>query len=193
MEREQPMRIVGGKYRGKKIIAPLGTETRPTSDRVREMIFNVLLHNPALGPHVLLDKTVLDVFAGTGALGLEAFSRGAKSVLFIENDRKTLESLRANLKAFGLFSSSLLVKEAPFLGPAPTSFDLVFLDPPYGKDLVLPTLDHLFSEGWLSSGATVVIEIGKAEDIPLPPFLSLVTERRTGVTKVLFCHLKNKN
>ncbi|MBI2706956.1 MAG: 16S rRNA (guanine(966)-N(2))-methyltransferase RsmD [Proteobacteria bacterium] len=180
------MRIVGGKYRGKKIIPPLSEGTRPTSDRTREMIFNVLLHNPAFDPSGLLDKAVLDVFAGTGALGLEAFSRGAKSVTFIENNRTALPILRANIKAFELSASCVLEKDAQHLGVAPAPFDLVFLDPPYGQNLVLPTLTQLSSQGWLSPEAIVVIEIGKKEDFPLPSFLSFTTERLSGITKVVF-------
>src|SRR5260221_10469350 len=106
------MRIVGGKYRGKKLNVPTHEGTRPTSDRARETIFNILLHNPSFGPKVLLDKTVLDVFAGTGALGLEAFSRGAKSVTFIENNRNALPILYANIKTFDLPLASVLEQDA---------------------------------------------------------------------------------
>jgi len=114
------MRIVGGKYRGKKITAPLHKGTRPTSDRTREMIFNILLHNPAFGPKVLNDKAILDVFAGTGALGIEALSRGGKSVTFIENDRTALPILYANIKAFNLLSGCVLEEDARSLRKAPS-------------------------------------------------------------------------
>ncbi len=180
------MRIVGGKFRGKKILSPLSDNTRPTSDRVREMIFNVLLHNPAFGPSVLIDKAVLDVCAGTGALGLEALSRGAKSATFIENDRTALSILRANIKDFEASSACILEKDAQHLGKAPSPFDLVFLDPPYGQNLILPTLIQLSSQGWLSPEAIVVIEIGKNEDVPSLPFLSFTTERTSGITKAVF-------
>ncbi len=180
------MRIVGGKYRGKKIASPLTEGTRPTSDRTREMIFNVLLHNPAFGPSVILEKTVLDVFAGTGALGLEALSRGAQSVLFIENNRQALAILRENIKAFDLPSSCILDREAPHLGSPPCPFDLVFLDPPYGQNLLLPSLTHLSSQGWLAPQAVVVMEVGKQEEAPLLPFLSFITERFSGNSKVIF-------
>src|SRR3990167_1141958 len=96
------MRIIGGTYRGKKLASPTSLETRPTSDRVREMIFNVLFHNPALGASYVQEKAVLDVFAGTGALGLEAMSRGAKSVVFLENNKKILPTLRRNVEALQL-------------------------------------------------------------------------------------------
>lgn len=180
------MRIVGGKYRGKKIRPPLAEGTRPTSDRTREMIFNVLLHNPAFGPSVLLDKAVLDVFAGTGALGLEALSRGAQSVTFIENDRSALSTLRLNIKDFEISSARILEKEAQHLGQASSFFDLIFLDPPYGKNLILPTLTQLESHGWFSPEAIIVLEMGKTEDLSLPPFLSFTTEKTSGISKIIF-------
>jgi len=183
------MRIVGGKYRGKKILAPVHEGTRPTADRTREMIFNILLHNPAFGPGILRDKAVLDVFAGTGALGLEAFSRGAKSVTFMENDRETLVVLYANVKIFELPRSSVLEQDVRHLRkpPAIEPFDLVFLDPPYRQELVLSTLTQLFDQGWLAKDAVVVIEMAKNESLEWPSYLSLVMERTSGAAKVLFC------
>jgi 16S rRNA (guanine966-N2)-methyltransferase len=180
------MRIVGGKYRGKKILSPLSEGTRPTSDRTREMIFNVLLHNPAFGPSVILDKAVLDVFAGTGALGLEALSRGAQSVTFIENDQSALSTLRLNTKDFEGSSTRILEKEAQHLGQAPSSFDLIFLDPHYEKNLILPTLAQLSSHGWFSPEAIIVIEMGKTEAFSSLPFLSFTTERISGISKIIF-------
>ncbi|HUX78307.1 MAG TPA: 16S rRNA (guanine(966)-N(2))-methyltransferase RsmD [Alphaproteobacteria bacterium] len=185
------MRIVGGKYRGKKILAPIHKGTRPTSDRTRETIFNILLHNPVFGPGVLIDKAVLDVFAGTGALGLEALSRGAKSVTFIENDKIALPLLYDNVKAFGLSRTCVFEQDALHLGTTPTSFyDLVFLDPPYHQNLVSPALLHLFSRGWLAKEGSVVIEIAKNETLLLPPFLDLVLERISGAARILFCKKK---
>ncbi|OJW53382.1 MAG: 16S rRNA (guanine(966)-N(2))-methyltransferase RsmD [Alphaproteobacteria bacterium 41-28] len=182
------MRIVSGKYRGKKIIAPSHQGTRPTSDRTRETIFNILLHNPAFGPEVLIDKVVLDVFAGTGALGLEAFSRGAKSITFIENERAALSILYDNVKAFGLPRICVLEQDATHLRTRPvTPYDLIFLDPPYYKDLLSPTLTHLYAHGWIGKEAVVVIEIAKTEPFLLSPFLHLVTERISGAAKILFC------
>ena len=181
------MRIIAGKYRGKKLLSPISQETRPTSDRAREMIFDILLHNPAFGPTSLIDKNVLDVFAGVGALGLEALSRGAKSITFIENSRTTLPILYTNLKAFDLSSPQVLERDALSLGKAPSPFDVVFLDPPYMKGLVLPTLTQLFLNGWLAHKAVVVIEISKNESLEMPSFLSLELERSAGAAKIMFC------
>lgn len=182
------MRIVGGKFRGKKLLAPSHQGTRPTSDRTRETIFNILLHNPTLGPQVLINKVVLDVFAGTGALGLEALSRGAKSVTFVENEKEALMLLYENIKSFDLPSSSVLAQDGRHLrGPLDLSFDLVFIDPPYRKGLILPTLLSLSTQAWLSEGAVVVMEMAKNDSFILPSFLSLVVERSSGATTILFC------
>ena len=181
------MRIIAGLYRGKKIATPTSMNTRPTSDRARETIFNILSHNPAFGAQVLVDQAVLDVFAGTGALGLEALSRGARSIQFIENNRATLPTLYANVKAFDLPLSSVLEQDVHDLSRAVTPFGLIFLDPPYHKNLLLPALDRLSSQGWFSKSSILVIEIAKDEKLLLPKNLSIVTERACGAAKILFC------
>lgn len=184
------MRIVGGKYRGKKLLPPTHSGTRPTSDRTRETIFNILLNNPHFGPQVLLDKTVLDVFAGTGGLGLEALSRGAKSATFIENDREALLFLRSNLKAFDLPLSWIMERDAKNLPANPfPPFDLVFMDPPYEQNLIPPTLTLLLTKGWIGKDTVLVLECAKEEPIQLPPSLSLVLERVSGAAKLLFCNV----
>ncbi len=186
------MRIVGGKYRGKKIISPSHQGTRPTSDRTRETIFNILLHNPAFGQGVLVDRVVLDVFAGTGALGFEALSRGAKSVTFIENDRTALSLLYENMKVFQLSPDCVLEQDATDIKVTPPiPYDLIFLDPPYHQNLLPPTLSQLFVQGWFAKEAVVVIEIAKEDPFVLPSFLQLEMERNSGRTKILFC--KNIN
>jgi len=187
------MRIIGGKYRGKKLNAPAHSGTRPTSDRTRETLFNILLHNLLFGSQFLLDKTVLDIFAGTGALGLEAFSRGAKSVTFIENHRETLPILYANLKDFDLPSSCVMELDVQKLKRNPhPPFDLIFMDPPYHQNLIVPTLRELESEGWMSKNALILMETAKDEVIDLPPFLSFALERISGAAKLLFCFRQNK-
>lgn len=182
------MRIISGKFRGKKLATPIHPGTRPTSDRLRETIFNILLHNPAFGVRVLLNKNVLDVFAGTGALGLEAFSRGARSVIFVENEREALSLLCENVKTFNLAPSSIIGQDARDLRAVEGPFDLIFLDPPYHKELIVPTLLHFSTQGFFSKEAVVVIEMAKDESIVLPSFLNLVIERTSGAAKVLFCN-----
>ena len=182
------MRIVGGKFRGKKLLAPVHSGTCPTSDRTRETLFNILLHNSNFGPSVLVGKRVLDVFAGTGALGLEAFSRGAKAVSFIENDPTALQVLRENLKVFDLPDSSLVDEDATCLSRSPlVPYDLVFLDPPYKKNLLPSALESLYKGGWFQQGAVLVMEIAKDEVFTPPSFLTPVLERPSGPARVLFC------
>ena len=184
------MRIVGGKFRGKKLVAPAHQGTRPTSDRARETLFNILLHNPHLGPQVLLEKKVLDVFAGTGALGLEAFSRGAETVSFIENDPAALKVLRENLKAFDGATSQIFEEDAAHLSRSPMApFDLIFLDPPYHQNLLVLSLENLYHKGWLADGAIVAMEMAKDEEIILPSFLDFLFERTSGAAKLVFCKL----
>lgn len=186
------MRIVGGRFRGKKLIAPPHQGTRPTSDRTRETLFNILLHNPHLGPSVLLGKRVLDVFAGTGALGLEALSRGAKSVSFIENDLAALKVLRENLKAFDLPALQIFEEDAIHLSCVPIApFDLIFLDPPYHQNLLVLSLENLYHNGWLGESAIVVMEMAKDEEIIIPTFLTLILERPSGAAKLAFCRCGN--
>jgi 16S rRNA (guanine966-N2)-methyltransferase len=153
------------------------------------MIFNVLFHNPALGASYVQGKAVLDIFAGTGALGLEAISRGARSVIFIENNPKILPALRKNIETLQLSPRCIKDQDALSLGPSPSPFDLIFLDPPYEQGLLEPILTQLFEGGWLSPNALLIIETAKKEQFPLPPFLSLVLERQEGAARIIFCHL----
>ena len=182
------MRIVGGRFRGKKLAAASHQGTRPTSDRARETLFNILLHNPAFGSSVLLGKRVLDVFAGTGALGLEALSRGAETVSFIENDPAALKVLRGNLKVFDLPALQIFEEDAIHLSRVPmVPFDLIFLDPPYHQNLLLPSLENLYHKGWFREEAIVVMEAATGENIVIPSFLTLILERTSGAAKLVFC------
>jgi 16S rRNA (guanine966-N2)-methyltransferase len=182
------MRIVGGRFRGKKLVAPAHQGTRPTSDRARETLFNILLHNPYLGLSVLLGKRVLDVFAGTGALGFEAFSRGAETVSFIENDPAAIKVLRENLKAFDLPALQIFEEDATQMSRSPMApFDLIFLDPPYHQDLLVSSLEGLYQKRWFVNGAIVIMEVAKNENIIIPSFLTLILERTSGAAKLLFC------
>jgi 16S rRNA (guanine966-N2)-methyltransferase len=186
------MRIIGGRFRGKKLVTPTHQGTRPTSDRARETLFNILLHNPHLASSVLLGKRVLDVFAGTGALGLEALSRGAETVSFIENDPAALKVLRENLKAFDLPALQIFEEDATRLSRSSMApFDLIFLDPPYHQNLLLPSLENLYRKGCFGEGAVVVMEMAKDENIIIPSFLTLILERTSGVAKLLFCRCGN--
>jgi 16S rRNA (guanine966-N2)-methyltransferase len=159
------MRIVAGKFRGRPIAAPKGAATRPTADRAREALFNVLAHRDDFS---FEGARVIDLFAGSGALGLEALSRGAEWCLFVETDAAARGAIRDNIEALGLFGSTRLHRRsAATLGAKPAGvgppFTLAFLDPPYKNDLAGPTLAALKAGGWLASGALCVVEQAKEE------------------------------
>jgi 16S rRNA (guanine966-N2)-methyltransferase len=183
------MRIVAGQYKGKPIAAPEGRSTRPTSDRARESVFNILEHAPWV-PEVR-GARVLDLFAGSGALGLEALSRGAAFCLFVETDEAARGAIRDNVETLHLFGCTRIHRrDATDLGPRPSSagapFDLVFLDPPYAKGLGERALAELVAHGWLAHGAAVVFERGEAEPDIQPEGFEPIDERRYGAAKVLF-------
>lgn len=160
------MRIVSGEFRGKTLVAPEGKATRPTSDRARQAIFNILEHAP-WSPCVR-ERRVIDLFAGSGALGFEALSRGADFCLFVETDEAARGAIRDNVDAMGLFGRTRVHRrDATQLGVRPgadgPAFDLAFLDPPYGVGLGETALARLAEGGWLAPGAIVVFERGVAE------------------------------
>lgn len=182
------MRIVGGQFKGRAIAAPQGRDTRPTSDRARESVFNVLAHadwSPGLE-----GRRVIDLFAGSGALGLEAMSRGATFALFVETDAAARGAIRDNIEALGLFGNTRIHRrDATDLGAKPAglgdSFDLVFLDPPYAKNLGERSLSQLIKGEWITSDAVIMFEVGAEETPDLPAFETL-DERAYGAAKVLF-------
>lgn len=183
------MRIVAGRFRGKSLLAPDGEATRPTSDRARQAVFNILEHAP-WSPG-LSGRRVIDLFAGSGALGLEALSRGAEFCLFVETDDRARGAIRENIEAFGLFGATRLHRrDATDLGLRPGSagpaFDLAFLDPPYGKGLGERALKALLAGDWLSPGAIIVFETAVDEVVEPPPGLTRLDERAYGAAKVWF-------
>lgn len=183
------MRIVAGAHKGRPIATPPGLATRPTSDRARESLFNILAHAPwSTG---LEGRRVLDLFAGSGALGFEALSRGAAFCLFVETDEAARGAIRRNIEAFQAFGVTRLHRRsATDLGPRPAGlgspFDLVFLDPPYGKDLVIPAVEGLLPGGWITPEALIVAETGAAEDTPAPSGFALLDSRVYGAARISF-------
>ncbi|MEK4032833.1 16S rRNA (guanine(966)-N(2))-methyltransferase RsmD [Methylocystis sp. IM3] len=180
------MRIVGGALRGRALAAPKSQAIRPTSDRLRESVFDILAHrfgDPASG------AAVIDLFAGTGALGFEALSRGAARALFVDDGAEARALLRANIETLGLGGvTRIFRRDATKLGLAPPGevFSLAFLDPPYGRGLAGPALAALVEGGWLAKGALVVVEEAAGAEIALPPALTAEEERRYGDTQFLF-------
>jgi 16S rRNA (guanine966-N2)-methyltransferase len=166
-----------------------GRAIRPTGERAREALFDVLEH----GAPPVRGARFLDLFCGTGAVGLEAHSRGAAEVLLIEHDRAAMKVAQANVARLGAPPGvRLLARDASRLGPAPYPFDLIFLDPPYRSGLAEVTLGALAQGDWLAADARVIVELAAAADLDLPAGYALERERRYGNTKFLFLHRSKK-
>jgi 16S rRNA (guanine966-N2)-methyltransferase len=179
------MRIVGGRLRGRPLAGPRTNAIRPTSDRLRESLFNILQHAYGLPRS---DTRVLDLFAGTGALGLEAISRGAAQALFVETDVEARGIIRSNIEALGLPGATrILRRDATNLGRAGTilPFDLVFCDPPYGKGLGERALASAAAGGWLKPGALCVLEERSSADVALPAGFEALERREAGESQIV--------
>lgn len=162
------MRIVAGAWRGRRLATPPGVATRPTADRVRQALFDMLLHAPWGGRDVIAGAAVLDAFAGTGALGLEALSRGAGHATFLERDRAALATLRANVASCGAGCRARVIEADATRPPPGTPCALVFLDPPYREGLAERALPALAHAGWLAPAALLVVETARDEAAALP-------------------------
>jgi 16S rRNA (guanine966-N2)-methyltransferase len=161
------VRIIAGEWRGRVLAAPPGEATRPTAERMRQALFDMLMHAP-WADRCIQDAEVLDAFAGTGALGLEALSRGAARAHFIETERHALAALRANVVTCKAGDRAVVIA-GDALRPKPgLACGLVFLDPPYGRDLVPKALAALGRAGWVAPGALVIAETGREETLDLP-------------------------
>ncbi|WP_343525179.1 16S rRNA (guanine(966)-N(2))-methyltransferase RsmD [Sphingomonas sp.] len=160
------MRVIAGQWRGRPLVAPKGDVTRPTADRTREALFSML--TARLGDFEGL--AVGDFFAGSGALGIEALSRGAASCLFVEQDRGALDALRANLEKLGA-SGDVRAASVMALGPARQPLDLILMDPPYGTGAGVVALDKLARLGWIGAGTWISIETAKQEEVALAGFV----------------------
>jgi 16S rRNA (guanine966-N2)-methyltransferase len=183
------MRIVGGTFRGRALAGPKTDAIRPTTDRVRETLFNILQHGHA---QVLNGARVLDLFSGTGALGLEAMSRGAKYCLFVEEGTEGRGLLRTNIEALGLTGATRIFRrDATKLGPvgALQPFDVLFADPPYGKRLGEAALAEARREGWLSPDALCILEEAASAPFDLPRGFVIDDTRSTGETVLRFLRL----
>jgi 16S rRNA (guanine966-N2)-methyltransferase len=180
------VRVVGGRLRGRNLAAPSSQAIRPTADRLRESLFNILMHayeNPIDGARVL------DLFAGTGALGIEAVSRGAAFALFVDNGAEARALLRNNVEALGLGGvTKVFRRDATNLGPAHPiePFSLVFLDPPYGKGLAEQALASLCDGAWLMAGALLVVEEAEAAGFAAPEGFEELERRAYDDTEFVF-------
>jgi 16S rRNA (guanine966-N2)-methyltransferase len=183
------VRIVSGAYRGRTLKVPPGQTTRPTSDRARQAVFNILEHAP-WAPELQAAR-VIDLFAGSGALGFEAISRGAGFCLFVETDDAARGAIRENIDALGLFGATRIHRrDATDLGQRPAAmgepFDLAFLDPPYRKGLGETALAGLAAGGWLRPGAVAMVERASDEPALAPPGFESLDTRDYGAARVQF-------
>lgn len=180
------MRIIGGQFSARRLAAPKGRDTRPTADRTRESLFNVL---SARNDVAFEGARIIDLFAGSGALGFEAMSRGGAWCLFVETDAGARGAIRDNIETLGLFGVTRIHRRsAAALGTKPASagapFTLAFLDPPYDKDLAAPAMETLRDGGWLCDGAIVIVEQGKTETPVAVPDFTEIDRRAYGAAQI---------
>ncbi len=183
------LRIISGELKGRRLRSVRGTKTRPTADRIREAIFNILAFQ-------IQDSTVLDLFAGTGAFGIEALSRGAESVVFVDVDNDSICVLQENIKSLALESVTRIIRwdltrDLNCLGLVRSAVNLVFMDPPYNKNMIEPTLMNLHSSRSMENGARIVVEHSHLEPVlksQLP--FDISDQRRYGKTLVSFLNYK---
>jgi len=166
------MRITGGEYKNRKLFVPDGIDVRPTSDRMRQTLFNMLHHAKWAADFDFKEVKVIDLYCGTGALGLEALSHGAKHCLFIDQD---IHAAQRNTAFLNNDDYRIVKSSALQFGQGQGDIDLVFMDPPYRKDLVKPTIDNLINKNWLADGALVIIETER--QLKLNTFLDLIETR----------------
>ncbi|WP_379546371.1 16S rRNA (guanine(966)-N(2))-methyltransferase RsmD [Qipengyuania sp. DSG2-2] len=179
------MRIIAGDWRGRKLTAPKGDATRPTADRTRETLFNMLTSR--LGTFEGL--SVADLFAGSGALGLEALSRGAAHCLFVEQEKPALDAIRANITALDARArTTVSAGSVTALGPAKAPHDLLLLDPPYGTGAANVALDRMIRLGWIGEATWVAVETAAIEDVEVR-LLSVDKERKVGKAKITLLRL----
>lgn len=180
------MRIIAGHYKGTTLYAPLGQETRPTSDRARQTLFDILMHAPWAGKSFIENAIILDAFAGTGALGLEALSRGAQKAYFFEKSIKTRQILEKNIQLCRANSVSFLYKDALLPPLSPCLCNLIFFDPPYHQGLIPVALQKLQHQKWVAKNALIITETAINEEVSMDQSFVLVNERKIGAAYLKF-------
>lgn len=172
------MRIIGGKYRAKKLNTPPSDHIRPTTDRMRETLFNMLEHGAGPG---LRGSRILDLFAGTGTLGIEALSRGAEKVVFVDNEPQSVKLIRENLSQINDPDNAIVVaKNALTFKHNGAKFDVIFIDPPYSKGLISPALLNILDQGLLNDSGIVLIEYSSEELLDIPENFEEIKKRKMG-------------
>ena len=179
------MRIISGKHKNRRIEAPEGKEVRPTTSRIREAIFNILAHGQ-YGEKRVLQGRVADIFCGSGAMGLEALSRGAAHVSFIDKNRISLEAAEFNVEQFGEAENCQIIRaDSSQLPPAPKPYDLLILDPPYHSGLGVKSLKTALLGGWLHDDSVVVLELSRKEEVEVPEGIAIIDVRDYGNTHIV--------
>jgi 16S rRNA (guanine966-N2)-methyltransferase len=185
------MRIIAGQFKGRKLFTPEGDAIRPTSDRTRESIFNLLMHG-AYGGENIIGCHVLDLCCGTGALGLEALSRGARLATFVDKLKPSIELAKKNALHCGVTQQSFFIQgDAANLPAAREKVDLVLMDAPYATPLLAPAFASLVRGGWLAPGALIVAEQERSASVPMLEGAELIDERQYGKPKVLIYKVNN--
>ncbi|MFC3052455.1 16S rRNA (guanine(966)-N(2))-methyltransferase RsmD [Kordiimonas pumila] len=177
-------RIIAGTLKGRNLVVPAGRDVRPTTDRMRERIFSMLLHGRYPD---MKGANVLDLYAGTGALGLEALSRGAARAVFVENARASIAAIKENIKTLRVEDETeVRALNASLLPTSQMPFDIIFMDPPYNMGLVEPTLTALIEGQWLSENGVIVCELSVDDNSVIPAGLDIMDDRKQGQQRILF-------
>ncbi|MDG1708451.1 MAG: 16S rRNA (guanine(966)-N(2))-methyltransferase RsmD [Emcibacteraceae bacterium] len=171
------MRIIGGTYRGKKLITPPNAAIRPTTDRMRETLFNMLEHGAGPG---IRGSRILDLFAGTGALGIEALSRNAEHVTFVDYDRSSMQLVKNNTALIGNPDNTSYITLDGTKITASQAYDIILIDPPYNKGLILLALQNILERSLLSEGGVIVIEYSSSEEMEIPSQFSEIKKKKMG-------------
>ncbi len=185
------MYIVAGKHKGRRIEAPEGRAVRPTASRTREAVFNILSHGRYASEDApLLRGRVADIFCGSGAMGLEALSRGASHVTFVDKSRESLEAVEYNVKHFGETSTTRIIRaDSSILPLAPHPHEILLIDPPYNSGLIVGALNTAKAGGWIAPHGVAVVEQAWKEAITIPKGWQQIDERKYGNTRVLLLEL----
>jgi 16S rRNA (guanine966-N2)-methyltransferase len=186
-----PPRIVGGKHRGRPLLVPPGSQVRPTAARARESLFNILMHADLGGDGTspLPGARVLDGFAGCGALGIEALSRGAAHAVFIDSSAEAIRAIGENLRSLGETANARVIRTdatQPMPAPAGAACGLVFLDPPYRSEIGPRALAALAAAGWIAADAVCALELGAREKLEPAPGFTVIDERSYGAARIVF-------
>lgn len=179
------LRIISGKHRGRRIETPEGKDVRPTTARTREAVFNILAHGE-YGEREVLHGRVADIFCGSGAMGLEALSRGAEHVTFVDKNRVSLEAVEFNVAQFGEHDNTKLLRaDSSQLPPVNQPYSLIFLDPPYNTGLGLGSLKTALAGGWIDKNTAIVLEQSWSEPVNIPDGLKVIDERKYGNSRMI--------